>query len=488
MKKLVIIGSGLGGLSTGIILSKLGYQVIIVEKNKDAGGLLRSYRRSGVDLEVGVHYLGSLAKGQVLDRFFDYLGVKESIPVSRMGENGVIDRYIFNASKRDALTFDLPEGIDRFSARLHTFFPNDTRCIEKVIHHIRMAADSLHNLDLLLASDDAFTLFEQTDPYGTILDGLGCSSGLRSVLGMASSWLGVPLADCPAYYHNMALASYLSSSWRLEKSGAHMADVFVKQFESLGGVVRTESEVSELLVKDRVVQGVKFAGGEEEEADIVIAAIHPQKMLSMLPAGATKPSYANRIRRLQNSHSALSVHALVDSAVLPEIPYNLFDVDTDKKGDITDLRYYQIRKSRREGRNVLSILTSGHDTLWQPWKKTKSGERPEQYIQLKTELAKKLIEEAQTVIGKTKGLQLLDVATPLTMRDWVGSPEGSAYGVLRCASQLLATGMLNRTAVKNLYLSGQNVLAPGVIGVIMGSFSTVKLLLGQQEFRERVRL
>ncbi|MCI5219845.1 MAG: NAD(P)/FAD-dependent oxidoreductase, partial [Candidatus Electrothrix sp. LOE2] len=99
-KNILIIGSGIGGLSTAIILAKLGFEVTVLEKNRQAGGLLRSYARDGIECEVGVHYLGSLDNGQVLRKFFDYLGVTESIPVTRMGQDGIIDRYIFDASGR----------------------------------------------------------------------------------------------------------------------------------------------------------------------------------------------------------------------------------------------------------------------------------------------------------------------------------------------------------------------------------------------------
>ncbi|MEQ8214374.1 MAG: FAD/NAD(P)-binding protein, partial [Smithellaceae bacterium] len=59
-KNIVIIGSGIGGLSTGILLSILNYNVTIVEKNPLPGGLMRSYRRSGINCPVGVHYTGAL--------------------------------------------------------------------------------------------------------------------------------------------------------------------------------------------------------------------------------------------------------------------------------------------------------------------------------------------------------------------------------------------------------------------------------------------
>ena len=70
----------------------------------------------------------------------------------------------------------------------------------------------------------------------------------------------------------------------------------------------------------------------------------------------------------------------------------------------------------------------------------------------------------------------------------MNSPAGSAYGVLRSASQVLGTALLNRTAVQGLFLAGQNVMAPGVIGTILGSFATIKLIVGADEFERSCRL
>ncbi|MDD8019193.1 MAG: NAD(P)-binding protein, partial [Bacteroidota bacterium] len=57
-KNIVVIGSGIGGLSAGILLSLLNFKVTVVEKNPLPGGLMRSYRRAGIDCPVGVHYVG----------------------------------------------------------------------------------------------------------------------------------------------------------------------------------------------------------------------------------------------------------------------------------------------------------------------------------------------------------------------------------------------------------------------------------------------
>jgi len=63
---------------------------------------------------------------------------------------------------------------------------------------------------------------------------------------------------------------------------------------------------------------------------------------------------------------------------------------------------------------------------------------------------------------------------------------GSAYGVVCSCDQLLSASLLNRSSVEGLFLAGQSVMAPGVIGTIMGSFHTARFILGPQRFRERI--
>jgi phytoene dehydrogenase-like protein len=485
-EKVLIIGSGVGGLSTAIILAGLGADVTVLEKNHQPGGLLRSYTRDGIECAVGVHYLGSLAEGQVLRKFFDYLGITDSIPVTRMGQGGIIDRYLFNSSKRNRSTFDLPEGIDAYEENLKLAFPEERQTISRIIDPVRKTARQLHDLDLLYATQNDFSLLDQSQPFGDILDALHCSPGLRSILAVPSSWIGVPLDDCPAYYHNMALASYLSSSWRLNCSGAHMAEALAGRLQELGGKILTGTAVSEIHVESRVVTGVQLQSGECLRGSTVIGAVHPKVVLNMLPQGAVKPSYRGRISNLRDTHGIFSVHVQIDSEAHPEIPYNIFKIDTDQDGNVPDLKYYQIRKSEKKGCTLLSILTSGKEEMWASWVQTLSGHRGHDYLEKKEQHATELIMEAEELFGAFKDAKILDAYTPLTMRDWVNTPGGSAYGVLRSSSQILATALLNRTAVKGLCLAGQNVMAPGVIGTIMGSFSTVKLLLGADEFRRQV--
>jgi len=490
LKDVLIIGSGIGGLTTAIILAKLGYHVTVIEKNRFPGGLTRSYTRNGIECSTGIHYLGSLGKGQILRRFFDYFDVTSKIPVERMGQNGVqngiIDRYLFNTEFVKSGTFDFPEGFDAYEHNLKSTFPEELKQISEILKPMRQAAEKLHSLDFLYSTQNDLLLLDQSKTLGEILTKLNCSPGLKSVLGVPSCWIGVSAEECPAFYHNMALVSYLSSSWRLKCSGSHMADVFAERLKSLGGSIIQSDKVKEILVDSRIVKGVRLKSGRVLKAPLVIGAVHPKVVLNMLPDGAVKPSYKKRISNLKNTFGIFCVHAELDAAYHEEIPYNIFKVDTDKYGNIPDIKFYQIRKSEKSGINLLSILTSGKSELWSKWKGRKTGRRGKDYLEEKDKRSMQLIDEAQEILGPFKGLKILDTYTPLTLRDWVNSPEGSAYGVLRSSSQLLAAALLNRTSVKGLFLAGQNVVAPGVIGTIMGSFRTVKTIIGSEQFNKKV--
>jgi phytoene dehydrogenase-like protein len=263
-----------------------------------------------------------------------------------------------------------------------------------------------------------------------------------------------------------------------------MVDAFVKRLESLGGQVVCGDGVERILVEARRVRGVRTVSGIEIEAPVVVGAVHPKVVLAMLPDRAVRPLYRKRISGLKDTHGILCVHAQLDASAHPEISHNIFRIDRDENGNIPDLRFYQIRG--QGGKSVMSILTSGKAELWRKWEGTRTGQRGRDYLEAKEEQAQNLLVEAGKLFGPLKGCRLLDVYTPLTIRDWVNSPAGSAYGVVRSCDQLFSASLLNRSSVAGLFLAGQSVMAPGVIGTIMGSFHTTKFILGPERFRESI--
>jgi all-trans-retinol 13,14-reductase len=487
-EKILVIGSGIGGLSTGIILAKLGFDVTVIEKNPQPGGMVRSYVRRGVQCDVGLHYLGALDHGQILRRCFDFLEITNQLALIRLGIGGPVDRYLFPDHHLGLARFDVPTGIGAYEAGLNAAFPTQEAQVAALTALVRRSADQLDRLAFLYADQPMEYWIDQTEPLGAIFDRLGCSPGLRAVFGLPSVLIGVPPAVCPQFYHTMTLASYLLSAWRLEGHGVTMAEVCCQRLTSLGGRLRTGEAVAGIRSADGRVRGVVLDSGETLDAAIVIGAIHPKALMALLEPGAVKATYRRRIMGLKDTLGMMAVHALVPADRHPVISPNLFVVQSDPYGAVRDLIYLQLRPSGAPGQNLLTLITSGHDELWQAWRQTRSGRRGPDYLKEKMGLALRLIGRIEMIMGPFHDLQLLDIFTPLTIRDWVNSPEGSAYGVMRSSEQLLSAALLNRTSLRGLFLAGQSVLAPGVLGTMLGSFTTVQFIVGSERFRREVRI
>ncbi len=484
----LVIGSGIGGLSSAIILATLGFDVTVIERNVQPGGMLRSFVRRGVHCNVGLHYLGALDQGQILRRCFDFLGITDQLPLERMGRNAPVDRYYFTNAINGPDQFDMPVGLDAYETHLMDAFPAEKKPISTFMEQLRANAADFHHLNFLYDPRPMANLIEQTEPLWAFLDRAGYSPGLKSVISVPSVWIGVPADQCPLFYHTMILASYLFSAWRLQSSGAHMVDVLQQRLLSLGGKLVTGHAVQRIDIRKGQVQGVTLDNGEPLSAANVVAAIHPKIVLNLLAPEDVKPSYRRRIAGLKDTDGMFSVHALVPRNGHQAIPHNIFSVRTTPNGAVDDVIYLQLRPCERPGYLLLSLLTSGQEALWQPWQHTRSGQRGEDYQRLKQAVAHRLIRQVEPITGPYHKLELLDVYTPLSIRDWVNSPNGSAYGVMRSCRQLLSAAFLNRTAVQGLYLAGQNIVAPGVLGTILGSLATIKFMIGPDRFNQEIQL
>ncbi|MCE5265441.1 MAG: NAD(P)-binding protein [Deltaproteobacteria bacterium] len=476
----LILGSGIGGLSTGIILSRLHWRVAVIEKNPLPGGLMRGYVRGGFDCPVGVHYFGSYDTGQPLRQMFDYLGVTEAVAAEKMGQRGPIDRYLF-----DDFAFDLPEGIDAFAAALEQAFPEDRRPIAAIIENIRAMADLQNSWALFASTTLPFTDADLFLPLSLYLAKLNCSPRLRSVLSVTSSWMGLSEHECPVIYHHLALASYLSSAWRLRGCGSELAEAFAARFAGVGGLLICHDPAVRILTDGGTVSGVRLASGRELAGARIVAAIHPKKVLSMLPEGSVAPRQARRIRDLAETEGLFSAYASLDARTQPELPHNVYRLHTDPEGWISGGVFHQLRAGGSRA-TLLTMITKSPFSEWRRWENTTTGHRGEEYAAEKRRRAGLLLRQAGEIFGSLGGAQIIDAYTPLTLRDWVDSPCGSPYGVMRSAQQLSIVSALHRKSRNGLFFAGQNAIAPGILGTVLGSFYAVRQMIGHDRFAAEI--
>jgi len=480
-KNVVIIGAGVGGLSTGILLSLLDYSVTIVEKNPLSGGLMRSYRRGGIDCPVGVHYVSALGANEPLGKMFRLLGIPVEDLFCRMEQGGIIDRYIF-----DDFVFDLPISMDAFEISLRCTFPADSMALDVIMKNLREIAGQMQDPAFLLNQGDPFKNMDFFQPMGDLLNKLEASAGLKAVLAVPCQLIGVELSQCPVIFHHMVLAGYLFSSWRLKESGSKLAEVFTRRFQELGGKIILNDGCEKIILDGGKATGVRLTSGINLSPDTVVATIHPKTMLNLLEPDALKSSYRQRIVNLKETEGVLAVQISVDASVHSEINHNIYRLHTDEKGLIQDGIFYQLRQGNDKGENLVSIITRSLYSDWSKWENTISGRRGKDYEEKKLSLGQDLLQKANEVLGPLKNARILDVFTPLTLRDYVNCPEGSCYGVLRSAGQLLKVASLSKVPIHGLFMAGQNAMAPGVLGTILGSFNAARQIIGDDRFTEMI--
>ena len=116
---IIIIGSGLGGLECGAILSKEGFNVCVVEKNAQFGGCFQTYQRKGHLLDTGIHYVGSLDEGQVMNQYFRYFGIMDKLKIKRL------DDAAFDTIYYKGKTYDYAMGYPQFIETICRSFPHE---------------------------------------------------------------------------------------------------------------------------------------------------------------------------------------------------------------------------------------------------------------------------------------------------------------------------------------------------------------------------
>jgi phytoene dehydrogenase-like protein len=471
---IVIIGAGFGGLSTAIMMARLGRKVTLVEGAAQPGGCLRSYTREGVDCPVGVHYFGSAAPGELLGDFIDLLGVRSALKLRRLGQSGVIDRFIL-----DDEVFDFPDTAEKLESTLSKRFKDSPEAVAFVMSVCRSAMTRL-------TTATANTTPPALPITRTALDVLTekrLPDRMVDFLAMQGFLLGLNLSVCPAAFLLMATGSLLMSAWELGCTGSEMAHALTQAAVDAGVKLVVGDGVVAIDVDNQRARGVRLESGSRLEADAVVAAIHPKSMVELLPPEALPEHYRVGIGKLEETAGTLCAVALLDEKFHPAQDFNVYRVrGTPRLG--LDGVYGQVRASGLPGTTRLVALAESPYQDWAPWHHTRTGRRGLDYRAEKMRRAERLLTDLASAIGPLHEPRIVDVWTPLTLRDWVTAPQGGTYGAQHSIRDGLDYLVLSRPPLERLFMVGQNAVAPGLLGVAMGVIRVAGALAGRQAVGE----
>jgi phytoene dehydrogenase-like protein len=116
------------------------------------------------------------------------------------------------------------------------------------------------------------------------------------------------------------------------------------------------------------------------------------------------------------------------------------------------------------------------------WKDSTTGTRPAGYIEYKQERVKSITERILRVYPEyADSFRVVDAASILTFRDYLNSPDGSAYGIKQKVGQFNLFGKL---PLRNLYAAGQSSVLPGLVGAMMSSFLVGRSIVGKEAYTQ----
>ncbi|MEN9489428.1 MAG: hypothetical protein RL494_1693, partial [Bacteroidota bacterium] len=314
----VIIGSGLGGLVSAILLAKEGYSVCVLEKNNQFGGNLQTFVRDKTIFDTGIHYIGGLSEGQNLYKYFNYLGIMDDLKLKKMDEDG-FDIISFEDTKKE---FPHAQGYENFTKQLTKFFPDEKQNIEKYCKGVLATCDSfpLYNLQHEGEYDNNI-LSINAKRY---IDEVTENKELRAVLG-GTNFLYAGIADkSPFYVHALSVNSYIQSAYRCINGGSQITKQLIKQLKKHGGEVYKYKEVVRFESEDDDLKAAVMKDGTSVSGTIFVSNVDPKATLKMVGEQKFRKAYLKRIESLEGVISAFSLYIVFKPETFKYRNYNYY--------------------------------------------------------------------------------------------------------------------------------------------------------------------
>jgi all-trans-retinol 13,14-reductase len=493
MKKhydVVIIGSGLGGLVSAIILAKEGYSVCVLEKNNQYGGNLQTFVRDKTIFDTGIHYIGGLGEGQNLYRYFKYIGIMDDLNLKKLDENGH-DMISFGDENQE---FPHAQGHENFINQLANFFPDEREAISKYCKAIVTTCDSfpLYNLRSEGEYDNDILAINAKE----FIEGLTENKMLRAVFS-GSNFLYAGSGDkSPFYVHALTVNTYMQSAWRCINGGSQITKQLIKQLKKQGGVVFKYKEVLQLVVENNAVTSAKMKDGTSVSAQYFISNVDPKTTLKMAGEEHFRKAFVNRISSLDGGVSAFSLYIVFKPKTFKYLNRNYYHFqhsnevwnaqeyteETWPKAFMASMNASKKDDGWAEGMTFITYMKFSDLDSWKETYNTiaDKNDRGESYETFKTRKTTRFLEVIEAKFpGIKECVRSVHTSTPLSYRDYIGGHNGNMYGYEKDSNNPMKTFIPSKTKLENLYLTGQSINMHGVLGVTIGAVVTCSEILGK---------
>jgi phytoene dehydrogenase-like protein len=501
----IVVGSGIGGLTTASLLSRLaGKRVLMLERHFKLGGFTHSFQRKGYSWDPGVHYIGQMGAGSQLRAIFD-LVTDGGVEWAQMPQK--FERFVYP-------DFEFAVDSDRktYLADLQAAFPAEAAAIARYFIDIKaatawfqryMAAKILpplvgralelrgRKLGLTLTADYLASHF--SDPK------------LRALLSSQWGDYGLPPARSPFGVHALIVDHYLRGGWYPVGGASSIAAAVKPLVEAAGGACVVNAEVEEILVEKGVATGVKVILGQgtrrttrvvraplvvsDAGADITYTRLLPEvlglkerKLVAELPQSVSAVQLFLGLDRDPRELGVKGENLWISSG------YD-HDANFESRNSLTErgpggcFVVFPSLKDPLARRHTAEIITLVDADGFARWTGTEWKNRGDDYEALKQHISNTLLDMAERhVPGLRDSVAFSELASPLSLAHFTGTRSGGCYGLAVTRERLQARWLGVKTPVRGLLLTGSDVGSPGVAGAMMGGVLSAASVLGATGF------
>lgn len=479
----VIIGSGLGGLACGVLAARSGYDVTVLEQDAAPGGCLRSFRRGGAVFDTGLHYVGSAAPGQPLHSLLSLLGVADGLRLSRL------DPAAYDVVSLGGERYAFANGREAFIDTLAARFPDGRAALERYRDMVAdvAAASSLRALaDVDATAAARLAPYQQTSLHAVLAD-LTADVRLARVLAGRLPLIAATRRRTPFALHAFITDFYDRSAFRLAGGSQSLAEALAARLAEAGGRLLTRTRAVSVTTNAAGVTGVTVADGNHYPADVVISDAPPVVTLGLVDGPQLRPAFRRRIAALPQTTGCFTLYLRFRPGAMPYAASNFFCYAGPSPWDCEDYTaadwprgYLYMHGCAAEDQRyaqtaeVISYMNAADVA---PWADTRTGRRGAAYEDFKARRAECLLAAVERDFpGTTAAVEAVYTSTPLTYRDYTGTPGGAMYGVAADCT----TGAAGRVPVQwrlpGLLQTGQCVNSHGILGTLVGALQTCSRL------------
>ncbi|MDD4924097.1 MAG: NAD(P)/FAD-dependent oxidoreductase [Dehalococcoidales bacterium] len=496
-KKIIIIGSGLAGLSAGCYAAMNGLETLIFEHHAVPGGVAASWKRGGYTIDGGIHFVAGHKEGNGMHKILAELGAADPALFADMHDYG---RFIHEPA---GISIDMSGDIESLANRLKSLAPADKEKINEFFRGVR--AFRGHDLSTVGMGNppELASIFSRTKEMWQMRSFLKYFTGVYAkkisdyIADVETPWLkdlfyNLFLPESPVWFPMMMLAIVADrQAGFLAKGCLPFVLEIEKHYKALGGKISYRSTVAKILVENDKAVGVRLEDGQEFKADYVISAGDGYNTVFKLLGGEyIDDIIKDRYETWPPCRPFLTISYGVNREFKNELPLNtillkkpLMVGNEEVKGLLMRIMNYSGHFAPA-GKSVFQIEV---ETGFDYWYNLQNTNR-QSYDNEKQWLAAALLQIAEKYYpGISAQVEVTDVATPYTTWRHTLNKRASWGGWLLGADNMMEAIERSLPGLSNFYMAGHWVMG-GVPGVLLSGRHAVQLICRDEKKKFTVKL